>query len=92
MTEGSLSVKEIARLDGVSTDAVRRSIRRGELRAEKVHGRVRVRLSDYEAFKVAHRVVVERPVVAVVEVRPRGSGRAGLAELRRIRDEEENAA
>lgn len=47
-----LSVRQIARLDGVSEDTVRREIARGRLKATKLSPRrIGVRTSDYRAAR-----------------------------------------
>jgi excisionase family DNA binding protein len=60
--EPSVTVADVAKALAVSTDAVRREIRRGALVAEKVFGRVRIRESELERYR-AERLIVrtERP-------------------------------
>lgn len=51
-----LSVREVAARCGVSMDAVRRAIRRGDLPASKVFGRVRVDPADLQEYIEGGRV------------------------------------
>lgn len=45
-----LSVREVAHVCAVSEDAVRRAIRRGDLPAAKVFGRIRVAQGELETY------------------------------------------
>ncbi len=49
MTE-FLSIAQVAERLGLSTKAVRRAIERGELRAAKICGRIRIRREDVDAW------------------------------------------
>jgi excisionase family DNA binding protein len=88
--EPSVTVADIARALAVSTDAVRREIRRGALTAEKVFGRVRIRESELERYRAAHRIgkstrpSTPKPSPASTRRRLR---RGTLAALRAIEDE-----
>jgi excisionase family DNA binding protein len=88
--EPSVSVAEVAKAMAVSTDAVRREIRRGALVAEKVFGRVRIRESELERYRTEHRIVrsegpsARGPRGRVARRRP---GRGSLASLRAIEEE-----
>lgn len=72
-----LSVDEVAKRCGVSTDAVRRAIRRGDLPATKVFGCVRVAQEDLDAYIEGGRVgggrVARRRRPAPRADSPRGS-------------------
>jgi excisionase family DNA binding protein len=88
--EPSVSVADVAKAMAVSTDAVRREIRRGALAAEKVFGRVRIRESELERYRAEHRIV--RNEQPAVQTAPRSSarrrpGRGSLAALRAIEEE-----
>jgi excisionase family DNA binding protein len=88
--EASVTVADVAEALAVSTDAVRREIRRGALVAEKVFGRVRIRESELERYR-AERLIV-RTERASDRVPPRRSTRSrsdrgSLAALRAIEDE-----
>ncbi len=88
--EPSVTVADVAEALAVSTDAVRREIRRGALVAEKVFGRVRIRESELERYR-AERLIV-RKERASDGVPPRRStrrdvARDSLAALRAIEDE-----
>jgi excisionase family DNA binding protein len=88
--EPSVSVAEVAKAMAVSTDAVRREIRRGALAAEKVFGRVRIRESELERYRAEHRIVrSERPSApAPARITARGGpDRGSLAALRAIEEE-----
>lgn len=63
-----LTVAEVAKRCGVSTDAVRRAIARGDLAASKVFNTIRVSEADLEAY-------IERGRVGGGEVRRRRSPR-----------------
>lgn len=77
-----LTVREVARQSKLSEKAVRNAIRRGELRASKLCGRLRVRETDYEEWFDLGRVGV-RPVV-LVDVPAAPAVKGSLAALRRI--------
>ena len=52
LNDRMLSVRQIARLDGVSEDTVRREIAKGTLKATKLSARrIGVRTSDYRAAR-----------------------------------------
>ena len=88
--EPSVTVADVAKALAVSTDAVRREIRRGALGAEKVFGRVRIRQSELERYRAEHRIGKSArpsaPVPSPASTRRR-SGRGSLAALRAIEDE-----
>jgi excisionase family DNA binding protein len=87
MTPTMLSVAQVAERCGVSRDAVRRAIRRGDLPAVKVFNRVRIDESDLAAY-------IERGRVGGGEVARRRrpaprraqSPRGSLVELNRDRN------
>ena len=88
--EPSVTVADVAKALAVSTDAVRREIRRGALVAEKVFGRVRIRQSELERYRTEHRIGkttrASAPVPPPASTRRR-SRRGSLAALRAIEDE-----
>jgi excisionase family DNA binding protein len=88
--EPSVTVADVANALAVSTDAVRREIRRGALVAEKVFGRVRIRESELERYR-ADRLIVrtERPSDHEPPRRAtrRHAATGSLAALRAIEDE-----
>jgi excisionase family DNA binding protein len=51
-----LTVQEAATLVGLSEQAIRRAIRRGELQAIKVCSRIRILLTDLEAWLEGNRI------------------------------------
>ena len=75
-----LSVAEVADTTGLSESAVYRAIAVGELRASKLRGRLRVRLSDLEDW-IESNLVSPEPVVRVKE-HPAGPARRLPAEPR----------
>jgi excisionase family DNA binding protein len=54
--ESVLSVAEVAKQVGLGHQAVRRAIRRGELRAEKLCGRIRIESRAVQDWREAHRL------------------------------------
>jgi excisionase family DNA binding protein len=56
-----LSPAEVAELAGLSRTAVYRAIERGELRASRLCGRLRVERSEFEAWKERARVRPRQP-------------------------------
>jgi excisionase family DNA binding protein len=88
--EPSVTVADVAKALAVSTDAVRREIRRGALAAEKVFGRVRIRQSELERYRAERRIGKStRPSAPASSPAParRRSPRGTLAALRAIEDE-----
>ena len=81
-----LSVKEIHERTGISTDAIHRAIRRGELKASKVANRVIVHVDDFRAWIRDHQVATDRaPEARPLPRKPARPARAGsLAALRSI--------
>jgi excisionase family DNA binding protein len=53
-----MSPKQIAELSGFHEEVIRRAIRRGEIPASTLCGRLRVRLEDYQAWVEGNRMVV----------------------------------
>ena len=51
-----LTVQEAAKLVGLSEQAIRRAIRRGELQAIKVCSRIRILLTDLQAWLERNRI------------------------------------
>jgi len=92
-----LTVREVADALGFKEDAIRRAIRRGELRAAKICGRLRIAPRDVEAWLEAAQVAAappaslgQRPAVAPatagrapVHRRPVAAQRAPFRELAR---------
>lgn len=80
-----LTVEEVATRSGFGPKAVRKAIRRGELRAHNLCGRWRIREEDYDAWVDAATFVPS----ALVEVGdpPAPRTRGSLAALRRIEAE-----
>lgn len=79
-----LTVTEVARLTGLSANAVYRAVWSGELRASKLRGRLRVRADEIDAWVDAARVRTARAErkrpPRPTRARPLGPGR-GLREL-----------
>jgi len=67
-----LSVREVAHVCAVSEDAVRRAIRRGDLPAAKVFGRIRVAQGELETYIRARPVRSEGGSLIAMERRPTG--------------------
>lgn len=65
--ERMLSPDEVAERCALSTKAVRRAIERGELPASKLCSRIRVRMSDVEAWIVSRQV---QPRIVDFTIRP----------------------
>jgi len=86
--ESSVTVAEVAEALAVSTDAVRREIRRGAIVAEKVFGRVRIRESELERYRAEHRIGERSSGQAPSRtMAPRRAVRGSLAALRAIEEE-----
>lgn len=66
--ERLLSLDEVCDLLGLGPDHVRRAVRRGDLVASKIGGRLRFRAGDVDAYVDAQRV---EPAVPTLEA-PRG--------------------
>jgi excisionase family DNA binding protein len=85
LTMRLLSVAEVAETTGLSESAVYRAIAVGELRASKLRGRLRVRLSDLESWIESNLVSPESERVEKQPARrlSAGSRAGGLRELLR---------
>jgi excisionase family DNA binding protein len=88
VSERLLSVDDVHALTGISTHAIRRAIKRGELAGSKVANCVRVRESDYDAWIDAGRI---EPPARAAPARPRArrastrdAGAASVARLKAI--------
>src|SRR3954451_4884179 len=87
--EPSVSVADVAKAMAVSTDAVRREIRRGALAAEKVFGRVRIRQSELERYRTERRIDRTQQPSRQADpprVSRRTTARGSLAALRAIEE------
>jgi excisionase family DNA binding protein len=78
-----LSVAQVAQRCGVSPDAVRRAIRRGDLPASKVFGRIRIAEKDLDAYIQAGRVGGSEVVRRRRRPAPRADARGSLQALER---------
>lgn len=58
-----LDLDEVCALLQLGRDAVRRAVRRGDLVASKIGGRLRFRASDIDAFVDAQRIVPAAPTI-----------------------------
>lgn len=77
-----MTVQDVAGCLGLSYHAVLRAVHRGEVRAYKICGRVRLRRSDVRAWIEESRVAIEADVPPETPPPPRGSIDA-LRELER---------
>jgi excisionase family DNA binding protein len=57
--EPLLSVEQVSQLAGLNPEVVRRAIRSGELKASTLRRRLRIRISDYEAWIDSNRCYPE---------------------------------
>lgn len=77
-----LTVRDVARLSKLSEKTVRRSLGSGALRASKLCGRWRIRLSDFEEWVGRSTFVPDaRPKFEPVPVPPPQGSRAALREI-----------
>lgn len=86
-----LTVQEVATICRVSTDSVYRAIRCGELEAEEIFGRLRIRRGALKEYRRERRRALKRHAVARGGMEP--VGEAGTGSLRAlIRGERRRAA
>jgi excisionase family DNA binding protein len=78
-----LSIGQVADRCGVSKDAVRRAVRRGELPAAKVFGRIRITEEDLGAYIERGRVGGAEVIRRRQRPTPRADARGSLQALNR---------